>query len=250
MHNRQRCSKSVSKSEYLRHGEHYLKITLHDKEARLMTRELKALNVLMVTARYFPCMGGIETHVHEVGRRLARDGVNVTLLTTVPQGLTTPLPKEDEVEGMRIIRVQAWPPQRDYYIAPEMYSIIKRGKWDLIHCQGCHTFVPPLAMLAAKEAKIPYIVTFHTGGHSSGFRNRIRGIQWRLLRPLLARASKLIGVSNFEAEYFRDMLRLPTQQFTVIPNGATLPSLTCLTSGTSNQALTASVGRLERYKRH
>jgi len=215
-----------------------------------MTRELKALNVLMVTARYFPCMGGIETHVHEVGRRLARDGVNVTLLTTVPQGLTTPLPREDEVEGMRIIRVQAWPPQRDYYIAPEMYSIIKRGKWDLIHCQGCHTFVPPLAMLAAKEAKIPYVVTFHTGGHSSGFRNRIRGIQWRLLRPLLARASKLIGVSNFEAEYFRDMLRLPTQQFTVIPNGATLPSLTCLTSGTANQSLIVSVGRLERYKGH
>jgi glycosyltransferase involved in cell wall biosynthesis len=204
----------------------------------------------MVTARYFPCMGGIETHVHEVGRRLVRNGVNVTLLTTVPRGLTTPLPKEDEVEGMRIIRVQAWPPQRDYYIAPEMYSIIKRGKWDLIHCQGCHTFVPPLAMLAAKEAKIPYIVTFHTGGHSSGFRNRIRGIQWRLLRPLLAHASKLIGVSNFEAEYFRNMLRLPTQQFTVIPNGATLPSLTCLTSGTSNQSLIVSVGRLERYKGH
>src|SRR6266571_3012710 len=250
MHNRQRCSKSVSKSEYLRHGEHYLKITLHDKEARLMTRELKALNVLMVTARYFPCMGGIETHVHEVGRRLARDGVNVTLLTTVPQGLTTPLPREDEVEGMRIMRVRAWPAQQDYYIAPEMYAIIKRGTWDLVHCQGCHTFVPPLAMLAAKEAKIPYIVTFHTGGHSSGFRNRIRSLQWKLLRPLLSSASKLIGVSRFEADYFRDLLHLPAKQFAVIPNGATLPGLTQLPSSISAQTLIVSVGRLERYKGH
>src|SRR5947209_13650621 len=215
-----------------------------------MTIEIRDLNVLMVTPRYFPYMGGTETHVHEVGRRLVRNGVNVTLLTTVPQGLTTPLPKEDEVEGMRIIRVQAWPPQRDYYIAPEMYSIIKRGKWDLIHCQGCHTFVPPLAMLAAKEAKIPYIVTFHTGGHSSSFRNRIRGIQWKVLRPLLANASKLIGVSRFEADYFRDLLHLPAKQFAVIPNGATLPDVTQFPSSSLAQTLIVSVGRLERYKGH
>src|SRR5229473_4223546 len=202
-----------------------------------MIGETSRLNVLMVTARYFPYMGGIETHVYEVGRRLVGNGVNVTLLTTVPQNLTTSLPREDEVEGMRIIRIHAWPPQHDYYIAPKIYAIIKRGKWDLVHCQGCHTFVPPFAMLAAKEAKIPYIVTFHTGGHSSSIRNRIRGIQWKLLRPLLANASKLIGVSRFEADYFRDLLHLPAKQFAVIPNGANLPGLMQLPLRTSTQTL-------------
>jgi glycosyltransferase involved in cell wall biosynthesis len=213
-----------------------------------MTRGTKALNVLMVTARYFPYIGGIETHVHEVGRRLVRNGVNIMLLTTMPHHLA--LPREEEVEGMHIVRVQAWPAQRDYYIALEMYSIIKRGQWDLVHCQGCHTFVPPLAMLAAKEAKLPYIVTFHTGGHSSGFRNRIRGIQWKLLRPLLADASILLGVSCFEVNYFRDLLHLPAQQFAVIPNGTTLPDSTQLPARTQAQTLIVSVGRLERYKGH
>src|SRR5437879_1650603 len=151
-----------------------------------MTRGTKPLNVLMVTARYFPYIGGIETHVHEVGRRLVRNRVDVTLLTTMPHHLA--LPREEKVEGMHILRVKAWPPQRDYYIAPEMYSIIKRGQWDLVHCQGCHTFVPPLAMLAAREAKLPDIVTFHTGGHSSGFRKRIRGIQWKMPHHTLADA--------------------------------------------------------------
>src|SRR5579872_4745116 len=127
-------------------------------------------NILMVTPRYFPYMGGIETHVHEVGRMLARGGANVTLLTTMPPSPLTPLPREEMVEDMRVIRVQAWPSTRDYYIAPEIYSIVKNGNWDLIHCQGCHTFVPLFAMQAAKEAKIPYVVTFHTGGHSSSFR--------------------------------------------------------------------------------
>jgi hypothetical protein len=32
------------------------------------------LRVLLVTARYFPFSGGIETHVYEVARRLARKG--------------------------------------------------------------------------------------------------------------------------------------------------------------------------------
>ncbi len=190
-----------------------------------MVGETSSLNVLMVATRYFPYIGGVETHVYEVGRRLAGRGINITVLTTVPYTSATPLPKEEVIEGMRIIRVRAWPSQRDYCIAPEMFSLIKHGAWDLVHCQGSHTFVPPLAMLAAKEAKIPYIVTFHTGGHSSSFRNRIRGMQWQLLRPLLANASKLIGVSRFEADYFRDLLHLPAKQFAVIPNGATLPGL-------------------------
>ncbi len=212
-----------------------------------MTGETSRLNVLMVTARYFPYMGGIETHVHEAGRRLASKGNSITILTTTS---ATALPKEEVIEGMRIIRVRAWPSQRDYYIAPAMFSLIKDGAWDLVHCQGCHTFVPPLAMLAAKEANIPYIVTFHTGGHSSSFRSRIRGIQWKLLRPLLADASRLIGVSRFEADYFRDLLHLPAAQFAVIPNGATLPDFTQLPAKTSVQTLIVSVGRLERYKGH
>ncbi|MBE3558220.1 MAG: glycosyltransferase family 4 protein, partial [Ktedonobacteraceae bacterium] len=151
------------------------------------------------------------------------------------------------------IYVPAWPAERDYYIAPEVHSIVERGKWDLVHCQGCHTFVPPLAMLAARKAGIPYVVTFHTGGHSSRARNSIRGIQWRLLRPLFAHAARLIGVSRFEANYFCNLLRLPARQFAVIPNGAALPELPAYAregAEPGTRSLIISVGRLERYKGH
>jgi glycosyltransferase involved in cell wall biosynthesis len=206
------------------------------------------LNLLMVTSSFFPYMGGVETHVYEVGRRLAASGINMTLLTTMPP--TTPLPREEVVDGIQVVRVPAWPAERDYYFAPEIYSFIRRGRWDLVHCQGCNNFVPVLSMLAAQKFKIPYVLTFHTGGHSSSFRTRMRAIQWRVLRPLLARAFRLIGVSNFEANYFRNILRLPLEQFSVIPNGAELPSLTSLPPRASTQTLIVSVGRLERYKGH
>jgi glycosyltransferase involved in cell wall biosynthesis len=219
----------------------------HTEEEKWMTSELHRLSVLMVTPRYFPYTGGTEIHVHEVGRRLVESGVDVTLLTCAAHHL---LPGEEVVEGMRIIRVRAWPPERDYYIAPEIYSIIEQGKWDLVHCQGCHTFVPPLAMLAARKVRIPYVVSFHTGGHSSRLRNGMRGVQWKLLRPLLANASRLVGVSHFEANYFRDVLRLPAQQFAVIPNGAGFSDLTHHLADIAPLPLIVSVGRLERYKGH
>jgi len=215
----------------------------------MMSQQEQPLRVLMVTPRFFPFMGGIETHVYEVGRRLARDGVEVTILTTRPRFHAEELPREETIEDMRVLRVHSWPAERDYHIAPEMYALIQQGKWDLIHCQGCHTFVPPLAMLAARHARIPYVVTFHTGGNSSRLRTAIRDTQWTVQRSLLQSAAKLIGVSHFEANYFRTLLRLSRKRFTVIPNGGTtLPGVRVFTTQTA--PLIISPGRLERYKGH
>jgi len=125
-------------------------------------------------------------------------------------------------------------------------------------------------MFAAMRARIPFVLTFHTGGHSSRMRNAVRSLQWTTLRPLLARARVLIGVSTFEADFFRRTLRLPANRFVVIRNGGQLPSLdeTPDTPGTPDDAPTApaalpatasqsrpypliiSSGRLERYKGH
>src|SRR5438270_13705225 len=79
-----------------------------------------------------------------------------------------------------------------------------------------------MTMFAAKRAGIPYVVTFDTGGHSSSRRTLMRGAQWAALRPLLAGAERLIGVSAFEAKSFRERLRLPESRFAVIPNGGQL----------------------------
>jgi glycosyltransferase involved in cell wall biosynthesis len=104
-------------------------------------------------------------------------------------------------------------------------------------------------MLAAREIKLPYVVTFHTGGHSSAFRNSIRNVQWRIQRPFFAHAAKLIGVSHFEANYFRSLLNLPAQKFSVIPNGVIFPESETNTTSTERLLIT-SVGRLEKYKGH
>jgi glycosyltransferase involved in cell wall biosynthesis len=210
-----------------------------------MVNDSQQLRLLLVTARYFPYIGGIETHTHEVARRLAKNNVDVTVLTSDPSGK---LPTSERREGVNIRRVKAWPADKDYYFAPGVSKVIAEGKWDVIHSQGCHTFVPPLAMLAARRAKIPYVVTFHTGGHSSRLRNMIRGLQWTIIEPLLVRAERWIGVSQYEANYFGNRLRLPDDRLVVIPNGSDLPELAEPVA--VQPGLIISVGRLEKFKGH
>ena len=163
----------------------------------------------MVCPRYLPEMGGTETHVYEVSRRLSALGsFEVTVLTT---DRSRRLPREEVVEGIPVLRVPAWPRRRDYYLAPGIAAVVEQRSWDLVHCQGIHTPVPLLAMISARRAGIPYLVTFHTGGHSSPLRNAMRTTQWRLAGPLLRNAVALVGVSRFEAAALTRHARLGDQ---------------------------------------
>src|SRR5438105_5044168 len=106
------------------------------------------LRIALVCARYYPYMAGIETHVHEVSRRMSNAGHNVTILTS---DITGKLPVEECKNGVQIRRFQAYPPRTDLYYAPGIYDAVAKGGWDVVHEQGYHTFVAPLAMAAAKR---------------------------------------------------------------------------------------------------
>ena len=96
----------------------------------------------------------------------------IGVLTTDTTGQ---LPKREQLEG----RVDYPRPGLAKVVrrplrARGLYSEITRGGWDLVHVQGYHTFVAPIAMAAAKWARLPFVVTFHSGGHSSRLRNALR----------------------------------------------------------------------------
>ena len=66
------------------------------------------VRVLQVCTRFPPDMGGLETHVSEISRRLARHAdINVTVLATDRHG-TLPL-QEVTTEGVTVHRRRAWP---------------------------------------------------------------------------------------------------------------------------------------------
>ncbi len=213
---------------------------------------VRRLRVLIVTPRCLPDIGGVENHVHAVATRLAASGgAEVTVLTTDLDG---GLPASDHYGAAAVRRVRAHPRGRDWRLAPGIVPVIARGGWDVVHVQSYHTFVAPLAMATAASRRVPYLLTFHGGGHSDRVRHGVRGLQRALLRPLLSRAAALIATAQFELDEYPAALRIPASRFVLIPNGFDLPAVSELGDGGREEAaggpLIVSLGRLERYKGH
>ena len=119
---------------------------------------------------------------------------------------------------------------------------------DLVHVQSYHTLIGPLAMATALRCKLPYVVTFHGGGHSSPIRSRIRPAQIVALRYLLRRSEYLIATARFEIEHYGRLLGLGAEHFVYLPNGSELPVLA--RAAEVDPHLIVSLGRLEQYKGH
>ncbi len=203
----------------------------------------------MVTPRFAPEIGGVEHHVGQVARRMAASGCEVTVLTADPGGALAP---REQGDGFAIRRVRAWPAGSDYRFAPRIWREVSQGGWDIVHVQSYHTFVAPIAMLAARRARIPYVVTFHGGGHTSAVRHGLRARQRRLLAPLLRGAARLIAIARFEITDYGGELGLGPDRFTLIPIGVDLVDPATLPDRDEDapRPLIASIGRLERYKGH
>ncbi len=202
--------------------------------------------VVMVSAVNYPNLGGTETHVFETSKRLAQRGYNVINLTTDSGGT---LSKHETVENIEILRFSAYPSRPDLYYSPALIKTIRTLKSDIIHIQGVHTLIAPMAIKAAKSINAPVVLTFHSGGHSSFLRNHFRSIQYNAIKKRLRQVDKLVGVSNFEARFFSKYVG--AKEITVIPNGADHLNIGIDMSNqrpNSGSPKLITVGRLEKYK--
>lgn len=207
----------------------------------------RTLNILFATPRFFPAQGGVENHVYQVATRLVARGHRATVFTTNDNGT---LPDAAEIDGVSIRRFKHLPRHSDAFLSPDLYRAIVRhgGEFDALHIQNYLTFVSPVAMLAANRIRLPYVVTFHGGGHSQSWRNAIRRLQGLLLRPLLLRATRLIATARFEVRYYGERLGLPADRFQFVSNGCDIAVKSI--SAPTDPNLMISIGRLERYKGH
>src|SRR5947209_7705884 len=94
--------------------------------------------VAMVTPRFAPHVGGVETHVFEVSRRLAERGMGVTVMTIDDTGELSP---SETVGGVRVRRFRASAPG-GFSAALRRELITSAGDFDVMHIQGIHTALP------------------------------------------------------------------------------------------------------------
>lgn len=188
------------------------------------------MKILMLTWEYPPrIVGGIARVVHDLSKRLIKDGHEVTVVT-YKDGDT---PAYENDKGVEVYRVDNymihpnnfidWIMQLNFNLIAKATEIIqKEGKFDVIHA---HDWLVANAAKALKNAfDIPIVATIHAteAGRNSGIHDDtqryINDTEWLLTYE----ATEVIVNSNYMKNHVQGLFGLPFDKINVIPNGINL----------------------------
>ena len=187
---------------------------------------------ILVLIHEFPPVGGGGGRVAlDICSGMVRRGHEVTVLTAHLKGL----PKEENVDGIRVLRLPSL--RREAFRADLIamggyvlsglwagYRLIKRWQPDLIHV---HFAVPAgaLAWVLSKLTGDPYVMTVHLGDVPGGVPEKTGGwFKWikPFTYPIWRDAKEVVAVSEFTRQL---ALKHYQRKIEVIPNGVDLDRL-------------------------
>ena len=194
------------------------------------------MKILMLTWEYPPrIVGGIARVVHDLSKRLIKDGHDVTVVT-YQEG---DLPNFENDKGVKVYRVPNfeinpnnfidWIMQLNFNLVAKTTEIInEQGKFDVIHAHDW------LVAYAAKTLKhsfdIPLVSTIHAteagrnGGIHDEVQRYINDTEWLLTYE----STEVIVNSNFMKGDIQRLFGLPFEKINVIPNGLNLTAFSGL----------------------
>jgi glycosyltransferase involved in cell wall biosynthesis len=191
------------------------------------------VRIAEVSTRYPPGPGGVERHVQQVSRRLARDGHEVHVLTSdlyseFPwKRLDRTVPRAVREDGFAIERLPVWslPGEAHYPFFRGLPEALARAKPEIVHAHTYGTHQTTIARRFRTSTRTPYVVTAHFHPiwsiHGGWWRHRLRGFYDHLLSgPTLAEASRVI-VQTREEERLLRVLGKPLAPIEIIPPGYT-----------------------------
>jgi glycosyltransferase involved in cell wall biosynthesis len=215
------------------------------------------VNVCYVTHRYPPQGGGVETHVRELAVRLVDRGHDVTVVSADAGGDGH---RRERRDGVAVRRVRAFAPGGNVYLALGVCPAVRRrvGDMDVVHVHNYHSVPFALGALCAGDAPVVATAHYHAGS-DSGLRDRLLSLYRPLGRAAVARADRLLAVSEWER---RQLAADFGREAQVIPNGVVRERFRAASgdggdgrAASADSAATDSgrpyllcVGRLERYK--
>ena len=185
------------------------------------------MKILMLTWEYPPrIVGGIARVVHDLSKRLIKDGHEVTVVTYKDGDL----PEYENDKGVKVYRVENymirpnnfidWIMQLNFNMVAKASEIIrKEGKFDVIHA---HDWLVTTSAKTLKQAfGIPLVATIHAteAGRNSGIHDEqqryINDTEWLLTYE----ATEVIVNSNFMKGHVQSLFGLPFDKINVVPNG-------------------------------
>jgi len=205
------------------------------------------VRVGLVTPRYRPAIGGVETHVEQLATGLVAAGHDVEVLTQAPDSA---LPAEEQHAGVLIRRFRVLTDGEHYRFAPGLLRVLARcaGGWDVLHAHNYHALP---ALMAALTRRGAFILTPHYHGMSqSSFRDVLHR-PYRIAGALMMRrASRVIAVAPSEAALIERHFPRAGQKLAIVPNGVDGPEIAAARPfDTGDKRVVLAAGRLADYKR-
>jgi phosphatidylinositol alpha-mannosyltransferase len=178
---------------------------------------MRPLRVGIVAESYFPSLGGIQEHVRHLRKLLAREGVEVTILTGHQPGSIAPGPGDAEEGVVRVGRARTIGSGGSFFqatIGPgaalNFRRALRAGQFDVLNIHGpCDIGLPFWAHALFRG---PKVLTLHSCFPDAGWRHRIAPYY----RWVFRRAAAVIAVSHATAQSMGRYAEFPS---TIIPNG-------------------------------
>jgi glycosyltransferase involved in cell wall biosynthesis len=203
------------------------------------------MRIAMVSKHYAPFAGGVESHIEEIAKRLSARGETVEVLTH-HDGHGVPV--TEVRDGVLIRRHQVPVTSQHFGLSPALWAALvrQRHRYDVVHVHGYHSSAPLAGALAGASPMI-FTPHYHGTGHSP-LRKALH-IPYRVVgAAIVARSSRVICVSQAEADLFLTHFPSARSRVTVIPNGADLARITAAQPFPDAGSVVITGGRLQSYK--
>jgi len=217
-----------------------------------------AKRILIFAAYFLPSIGGYETNIYELSRRLISRGYQIDVITCNAENApnSRKLPTYAELDGISIYRLPSWNILRGNYPIPKpTFTTFKicfrllRNDYDLINTHGRIFLTSLLGLVFARIKRIPLVHTERgtKPAASKGFVELIRIVNdYTVGRLIIGLAWKTIGVSQDTCDFLRKM---GAKQAILIHNGIDTDTFQRKELSQSNATVTITfVGRLVHGK--
>jgi len=128
---------------------------------KIVQREKKSLNILMVSPYFFPESGGLENYEYNVAKQIVKKGHSVTVLCSTRNNTDS----IEQINGIRVIRHK---PNFTFYNTPikfdlfiKISGLVKEDKYDIINAVTPVPYYAEVASIVSKIYKIPFVLTYH-----------------------------------------------------------------------------------------
>jgi glycosyltransferase involved in cell wall biosynthesis len=203
------------------------------------------MRIALIAAHYAPFVGGIESHVEEIAKRLVSCGNSVEVLT---HNNDSGLPDVETRDGVLIRRHRMAVKNQHFELSPGMWAVLLRQKhrYDVVHVHGYHSTAPLMAALAMASPMV-FTPHYHGTGHSP-FR-KVLHVPYRMIGArIVSRCGRIICVSQAEADLFCTHFPTAKERVRVIPNGADLGRIGAARPLPDAGEIVITGGRLHSYK--